>query len=201
MNTEIKLEGLNGIEIWERLYNKELNTKKNVLDYIEITKVLKNGNATNEQLQDTYTMIYKEIEKMSSSVKPNTIMYLKNQLKGELGKLVADKDPKEVNQFIEFFKAAYPYKERKKDFTWTLMNINKITNEQIWTTLTYINSLCLKGEKLSTEQKEDIVNMIKILVGKNHLKYVNNVKSLEKLLTILNVKIVSEGKEFRLKRR
>ncbi len=33
-------ENLNGEEIWEKLYNKELNTKKNILEYIEMTGIL-----------------------------------------------------------------------------------------------------------------------------------------------------------------
>ena len=37
----ISLEGFDGKEIWKVLYNKELNCKKNILEYIGITKVLK----------------------------------------------------------------------------------------------------------------------------------------------------------------
>ena len=34
MNEEnINFENLNGEEVWEKLYNKELNTKKNILEY------------------------------------------------------------------------------------------------------------------------------------------------------------------------
>ena len=41
-----RLEGLSAKEIWQELYNKELNTKKTVLEYIEMTRALKHGNAT-----------------------------------------------------------------------------------------------------------------------------------------------------------
>ncbi|MGL5354023.1 MAG: hypothetical protein ACRDA5_11960, partial [Clostridium sp.] len=91
----INFEGLNANEIWEALYNKELNCKKNILEYIEITKVLKCDEVTSEQLQETYTLIYTSIDKMSDIVKANTIMHLKNQLKAQLGKHVQDRDPKE----------------------------------------------------------------------------------------------------------
>ena len=41
MEENISLENLSAEEIWEKLYNKELNCKKNILEYIDITKILK----------------------------------------------------------------------------------------------------------------------------------------------------------------
>ena len=41
MEKEINLQGLNGKEVYEALYDKELNTKKNVLEYINKLNVLK----------------------------------------------------------------------------------------------------------------------------------------------------------------
>jgi len=195
------LQGLDAKEIWKVLYNKELNCKKNILEYIDITKVLKQGNVTNEQIQDTYTLIYSSIEDMGSAIKFNTIMHLKNQLKAQLGKLVKEKDPKPINYFIEFFKEAYPANFRKKDFTWVLMDINKITDEQIWTTLTYINrwSLKDKNNKLDENQKKDTIKMVELLINRNNIKYVNQVKSLEKLLDVLNIKIVAFNDKFKVK--
>ena len=138
---------------------------------------------------------------MGSTIKTNTVMYLKNQLKAQLGKLVKEKDPKPVNYFIEFFKEAYPANFRKKDFTWVLMDINKITDEQIWTTLAYINrwSLKDKNNKLDDNQKKDIIKMVELLIKRNNIKYVNQVKSLEKLLDVLNIKIVAFNDKFKVK--
>ncbi len=82
-------------------------------------------------------------------------MYLKNSLKSQLGKYVKEKDPKPINNFIEFFKAAYPENSRRKDFTWVLMDINSISEEQAWTTLTYINREFLSNSmELSSAEKK-----------------------------------------------
>jgi hypothetical protein len=118
-------------------------------------------------------------------------MYLKNQLKAQLGKYVNEKDPKPINHFVEFFKEAYPENNRRKDFTWVLMDIRKISDEQIWTTLTYINAWCIKGNKLSESQKKDIIKMIEVLISKKNLKYINQLKSLENLRNGLNIKFMN----------
>lgn len=200
MNNTVEIQGLSPEEVLVKLYNKELNCKKNILEYVEIIKVLKTAEISDEAVQDNYTFVYKSIDKLEN-IKPNTILHLKNQLKNQLGKLVKEKDPKEINHFIEFFKEAYPPKERRKDFTWVLMDINKITEEQIWTTLTYINRECMKNElRLSEEQKNDIIKIIDKLVKKNNIKYINQMKSLEKLNNILKIKIVEEKNKFKLKR-
>ncbi|HEY5525348.1 MAG TPA: hypothetical protein VIK26_08445 [Clostridium sp.] len=200
MNEEINLEGLNGIEVWEKLYNKELDTKKSILEYIEEVKVLKSGEIDHDQIEMVYNMIYKSIEAMADNIKPNTIMFLKNELKKQLGKYVSEKDPKEINHFIEFFKEAYPPKERRKDFTWVLMDINKIVDEQIWTTLKFINAFCLKGFALDNEAKEDILDVLKILVKRKDITSINNVRSLSRLNEVLDIKIVSDHSSFKIKR-
>nr|WP_207753619.1 hypothetical protein [Clostridium paridis] len=200
IDENIKLDGLSAKEVWEALYNKELNSKKSILEYIELTKVLKKDNVDSKQIQETYNFIYDSIEKMGDAIKVNTNLYLKNQLKAQLGKYVKNIDPKPVNYFIEFFKEAYPPHERKKDFTWVLMDINKITEEQIWTTLTYINSGCIKGNKLSHNQIKDTIEMVEKLIDKNNIKYVNRVKSLEKLLNVLGIKIVNVNDRFKVRR-
>lgn len=199
IENDINLEDLDGNEILQAIYGKELNCKKNILEYISLIKDLKKYNLTGEQMQETYTLIYKGIDNMATIVKPNTIMFLKNDLKSNLAKYVKDRDPKELNYFFEFFKSAYPPKMRKKDYTWTLMDINRITNEQIWHTLTYINAWCLDGNRLSVDEKEDIIKMVDILVKSNKVKYINQIKSLEKLNKVLKLKIISKNNKFELK--
>lgn len=201
MEEKIILEGLNGEEIWEKLYNKELNCKKNILEYIDITKVLIKEKADIYQIESTYNFIYNSIDKMSDQIKPNTIMYLQNQLKAQLGKYVSIKEPKIESTFIQFFKEAYPEGNRRKDFTWVLMDINRIADEQIWNTLIYINRECLKNDlRLSSEEKEDIIKMIEKLVKKNNIKYINQVKSLNRLLNVLKIKIVDSKDKFKVKK-
>ena len=171
------------------IYGKELNTKKNILDSIQVIKS-KKDELTEEEMQELYTEVYNSIENMITIVKTNTIMYLKNNLKKELSKYVKDIDPKKENTFIEFFKGAYPNNKRKKDFTWVLMDINRITEEQIWETLTYINRICLKGERINSEQKKDTLDMISKLLKSKDMKYINGIKSLEKLTDVLKIKII-----------
>lgn len=197
---KINFENLNGEEIWEKLYNKELNCKKNILEYIDMTRILIKEQVEVYQIESTYNFIYRSIDKMSDKVKPNTIMFLQNKLKAQLGKYVSVKDPKIQSTFLEFFKEAYPKGERRKDFTWVLIDINNISDEQIWHTLTYINRECLEGFMLDDEEVNDIIEMIEKLISKNNIKYINDVRSLESLNRILNIKIVKENDNYKVKR-
>ena len=202
LENTIDVNILSAEELLEKLYGKKLNSKKTILEYIELTKILKGENVTPNKIQETYNFIYNSIEAIGSTIKPNTMMHLKNQLKGQLGKLVNDKDPKKESNFIKFFKKAYPNGERRKSFTWVLMDINNIKEEQIWTTLTYINRELLKNNlKLSNEEKKDIIEMIEKLVSKNYIKYINQVKNMEKLLNVLKVKIVNKKDIFKVEKR
>jgi hypothetical protein len=195
-----QFEGLTAAEVWEKLYNKELNSKKQILEYIDATRVLKKENVSEEQLQDTYNFIYEHIEGLKDSIKPNTMMYLKNSLKAQLGKYVKEKDPKPVNHFIEFFKEAYPENNRRKDFTMVLMDINSISEEQIWTTLTHINRECLNNNlKLDANQKKDIIKVIEKSVSKNNVSFINKLRSLKLLTEVLNINIIGVGKGFKVK--
>ena len=195
-----RFEGLTASDICEKLYGKELDCKKHLLEYIDIARVLKKENISKDQITDTYNYIYDHIEGLKESIKPNTMMYLKNSLKSQLGKYVKEKDPMEVNHFIEFFKKAYPEKNRRKDFTWVLMDINSISEEQIWTTLSYINRECIKSNlRLNSDQKKDIVEMIEKLVSKNNIKYINNIRSLRQLTNILNINIIRVREGYKVK--
>ena len=199
MEESLMIKGLDGQEIWEKIYGKELNSKKNILEYIEMTRILKKDPDI-FQIESTYNFIYQKIDDMADKIKPNTIMYLKNALKSQLGKFVYDKDPKIENNFIKFFKEAYPEGHRRKDFTWVLMDLNKIALEQIWTTLTYINRECITNNRiLSADDKKDIIEVTKKLVQSQNIKYINNLKSLDKLNRILNIKIVENKNKFVIK--
>ncbi|HHX60071.1 MAG TPA: hypothetical protein GX707_04945 [Epulopiscium sp.] len=183
----------------KELYKKELNCKKNIIEYIEIIRVDQKENPNQEVAIENYNYIYECIEQLRDSVKPNTLMHLKNQLKSQLGKYVEKLDPKPENHFIEFFKEVYPEKKRRKDFTWVLMDINKITDEQAWATLAYINKGCLSKEiQLDEAQKKDIVQVVKQLVRRNDIKVINDLKSLKDLSEVLGVYIEKDGKRFKV---
>lgn len=201
MEEIINIQGLNGEEVWKEIYNKELNTKKNVLEYIDRLRITKKGEIDYDQMQSIYNFVYEKIEAMHENIKPNTIMFLKNELKKQIGKYVFEKEPNKLNHFIEFFKEAYPPHERRKDFTWVLMDINKIVDEQIWTTLTYINFYCLNGGTLSEEAKSDIIEQVEKLVSRKNLTYINNVRSLEALNKALGIKIITSKGKYKIKKK
>ena len=75
MEELINIQGLNGEEVWRKLYNKELTTKKNVLEYIDKLRVVKKGDIDYDQMQSIYNFLYKKIEEMHINIKPNTIMF------------------------------------------------------------------------------------------------------------------------------
>ncbi len=195
-------EGLTASEVWIKLYNKELNSKKNILEYIEIVRQQKKESLSQEQLRDTYNYIYDQIEGMKDTIKPNTMLFLKNNLKAQLGKFVKVKDPKPLNHFMEFFKEAYPENYRKNDYTWVLMDIKKITEDQIWTTLTYINRETLSNQLvLSADQKKDIIEVIELGVAKKNLKFINNVRSLKTLTDKLDICITNVDQQIKVSRK
>ena len=124
-------------------------------------------------------------------------MFLKNQLKTDLGKLVKGKEEYEESSFIKFFKRAYPEGKRTKSFTYVIQDNTMILDEQIWTTLAYINRECIRGNLfLSINEKKEIIEMIGKLIGKGNIKYINQVKSMDKLLRKLNIKIVEGDNGF-----
>lgn len=196
-----ELKMLNSKELLEKLHGKNLETKKDVLEYIEKTKILKGEGVPQELIDDTYKLIDESIDDMKSKVKPNTIMFLKNTLKSSLGKLVKEKkENKPESGFIKFFKQAYPEGKRNRNFTYVLMDNSKISAEQIWTTLTYINRQYLKDNlTISSEEKKEIIDMIQRMLDKKDIKYVNQIKSMDKLLKMLNIKIKEEKGSFKVK--
>lgn len=199
---ENNLKELTGKEILNELCGKELNSKKNILEAIEKIKPLAKEGLESDKIQEIYNVIYKSIEEMNTIVKANTIMYLKNQLKSALGKFVENKDPKEMNYFLEFFKEAYPPNNRRVGYTRVRNDFSKITNEQIWETLTFINRAVIKAKRrLGEDEKQDIINNINNLLASGKIEYINQVKSLEKLLNVLNVKVVNYKEGFKLKNR
>ena len=199
---ELKLNELSGEAILKEVYNKELNSKKSILEAIEIVKSLAKEGLDSDKIQEVYTIIYKSIEAMNTIVKANTIMYLKNQLKSGLGKYVQNKDPQEVNHFLEFFKQAYPANNRRIGYTRVINDFSKITEEQIWETLTFINRVVIKTKRrLGEDEKQDIIKNINVLLNGGKIEYINQVKSLEKLLIVLNVKVISYKDGFKLKSR
>lgn len=193
------METLNEItdakKIKELLYDKELTTKKTVLDYIDLIK--KNREVICEEgMHSSYCYIEECINEMATNIKSNTVLYLKNELKSKLGKYNGRNGEEEIDYFIEFFKEAYPDGKRRKSYTWVLADSTKITEEQILHTLKYINAWCLKGNKLNKEQKEHILRRIETVAYKGSLKYINQIRSLEGISKNIQFKIVKVSKGY-----
>ena len=79
------------------------------------------------------------------------------------------------------------------------MDINKISDEQILTTLKYVNFCILKGARLNEEEKIDILREVKRLVKRKNLHNINDVRSLKALNDELKIKIVSKKYDFIIK--
>jgi len=191
-----EIKELNEKELLEKIFGKKLDTKNNILEYIDLVKILKQDGVPQELLEGTYNLINDSISEMKTKVKPNTIMFLQNKLKDQFRKVITIKKEVKVDStFIKFFKRAYPEGKRNRNFTYVLIDESKASADQIWTTLTYINRGCIKQEIfLTNPEKNDIIVMIEKLVAKNDIKYINQVKSMDKLLRILNIKIKDEKK-------
>ena len=68
--------------------------------------------------------------------------------------------------------------------------------------MTFINRIVIKTKRrLGEEEKEDIIKNINNLLMSGKIEYINQVKSLEKLLNVLNVKVVNYKEGFKLKKR
>lgn len=172
--------------------SKKLDSKNNLLDYLDTVRKLKAGCLSDLQLQETYNYIEQWIEKLKGSVKPNTVLYLKKVLNEKLGRYVPSKTVKQENQFLKFFIEAYPKDKRNREYTWVLVDLDRINEGQMLHTLKYINGWCFKN-KLTGSEKKDIIAMIKKLVAGGNLKYINQVRSLEGLCRALKIKIISSG--------
>lgn len=118
--SEINLNDLDIKEIWQKLYGKELNCKKNILEYLAIIQKIKPEAIEEDKWYEIYDAIYESIEKMSVVIKPNTVVQLQKELQIVFRKRITVMVAKETNEFIEFFKEAYPPGKRRKDFTWVL---------------------------------------------------------------------------------
>lgn len=195
-----ELKGLNEIELLEKVLGKKLDTKNNILSYIEEMKILKQEGVPQELIQNTYDLINEAINEMKPKVKPNTIMFLQNKLKDQFKKLISLKQDKKVDStFIKFFKRAYPEGKRNRNFTYVLIDEKEASAEQMWTTIAYINRGCIKQELfLTNPEKNDVISVVERLVAKNDIKYVNQLKSMSRFLRILNIKIVDDKKGFKV---
>ena len=167
--------------------NPVLKTKKEILAYIDALKAQVKLGMAEETLQEQYAHIEGQIMAMGDSVKANTIVYLKNELKTKLGKYGTATVGE--NQFLKYFKETYANAVKTKAYTWVLTDVSRITDQQILDTLKTINTYSFKN-KLTKEEKQDILPMVQRIVDTQNIRYINQVRSMEGIRKVFNSKIV-----------
>ncbi len=189
-------QDLDAKALFERTFNQPLNTKKNILDYIDVIKKLSKEGLLEGQLQETYLFIEEHIGQMAKTVKPNTIIYLKNELKAKLGKYSGMNVGRE-NTFLRFFKETYENTKKTKEYTWVLADLNRAREQQILDTLKTINTYCFKN-KLTQGEKKDILPMLQRIVDTQNIRYINQIKSMEGIRKVFYIKIIEENGQYKI---
>ena len=158
-----------------------LETKKKILDHIEAVRKIPVTELEEQEWQELYNFIYLSIEKLKEKVKPNTVHFLKTQLKSALAKRVLELDPVEEDPFVIFLKEAYPEKDRDKRFLLALADPTKMPDEHILVTLKYISNEMQTGYKIDSKERASIRTKIEQLRSRRNLKALKQIKSLEGL--------------------
>ncbi|MBP3887653.1 MAG: hypothetical protein J6F30_08370 [Cellulosilyticum sp.] len=185
-------EGYSAEEIFNALGAKPLNTKKNILEYIDQVRKLAKDGLAEEQVKAVYEWIEAQIEAMGNEIKINTMVYLKNELRTKLGKFAAVSKGEE-NAFVRFYKQTFANQVKTKEYTYALMDLSRLNEASVLETLKTINTYCLRN-KLSAKEKEDIMPMIKRIVDTQNLRLVNQVRSMEGIRKNFRIKIVEVNK-------
>lgn len=193
-HTTLNLNELSPEQLLEAVHGQALTTKKSILEYIDKLKKLSKEGLEEALLKESYTLIEKAINDMSKQVKPNTIVFLKNELKTKLGKYSGMQLGRE-NAFLKFFKQTYETAKKTKEYTWVLADLTKIREQQILDTLKTVNTYCFKN-KLTQGEKKDILPMIERIVDTQNVRYINQVRSMEGIRKAFRIKIVEENQKF-----
>ena len=193
---EQSLKGLSPEELLSSVHGQALTTKKSILEYMDKLKKLSKTTLDEEQLKASYNLIEEAIKAMSEQVKPNTIVYLKNELKTKLGKYSGMQVGRE-NAFLNFFKETYDTAKKTKEYTWVLADLTKIREQQILDTLKTINTYCFKN-KLTQGEKKDIYPMLERIVDTQNVRYINQLKSMEGIRKAFRIKVIEEEKKYKI---
>lgn len=194
--TEEQLKTLSAEELLASVHGQSLETKKSILEYMDKLKQLSKTALDEEQLKASYSLIEQAIKAMSEKVKPNTIVYLKNELKAKLGKYSGMQVGRD-NAFLNFFKQTYETAKKTKEYTWVLADLTKIREQQILDTLKTINTYCFKN-KLTQSEKKDILPMIERIIDTQNVRYINQLRSMEGIRKAFRIKVVEEEQKFKM---
>ena len=193
---EQSLKGLSPEELLSSVHGQALTTKKSILEYMDKLKKLSKTTLDEELLKASYNLIEEAIKAMSEQVKPNTIVYLKNELKTKLGKYSGMQVGRE-NAFLNFFKETYDTAKKTKEYTWVLADLTKIREQQILDTLKTINTYCFKN-KLTQGEKKDIYPMLERIVDTQNVRYINQLRSMEGIRKAFRIKVIEEDQKFKI---
>ncbi len=193
---EQNLMGLSPEELLASIHGQALTTKKSILEYMDKLKRLSKTALDEKQLKESYNLIEEAIKAMSEQVKPNTIVYLKNELKTKLGKYSGMQVGRE-NAFLNFFKETYDTAKKTKEYTWVLADLTKIREQQILDTLKTINTYCFKN-KLTQGEKKDIYPMLERIVDTQNVRYINQLRSMEGIRKAFRIKVIEEDQKFKI---
>ncbi len=189
---------LSAEELCNQLGGKALNTKKSILDYIETIRKLAKNDLSEEQIKETYELIDAHIEALGSGIKVNTMVYLKNELRNKLGKF-SPENKRQDNAFLAFYKKTFAKEVKTKEYTWTLIDLSRLSEKSILETLKSINTYALKN-KLTPKEKEDIMPMIKRMVDTQNLRLINQIRSMEGIRKAFRIRIIEVNQRFEIKK-
>lgn len=185
-------------EVKDLLAVQSLTTKKNVLEYIEAArKFAKEEALDTAQVKAIYNFIDEQIEAMHTTVKVNTLVYLKNELRTKLGKFAEIKKG-EDNAFLKFYKQTFANQVKTKEYTYAMVDLSRLSDQSVLETLKTINTFCLKA-RLTAEEKQDIMPMIKRIVDTQSLRFINQLRSMEGIRKNFKIRIVENNKHFEIK--
>lgn len=188
----ILYEGYSAEEIFNALEAKPLNTKKNILEYIQAIRKLAKDGLQEAEVKKVYDWIEKQIEALGQEIKVNTMVYLKNELRTNLGKFVTTTKGEE-NAFVRFYKQTFANQVKTKEYTYALADLSRLNETSVLETLKTINTYCLRN-KLTPAEKQDIMPMIKRIVDTQNLRLINQVRSMEGIRKNFRIKIVEVNK-------
>ncbi len=191
-----EMNNLSPQELAQNVYGKPLNTKKNVLEYMDKVRELSKNGLEEKNTKASYSFIEQSIQEMSAGVKPNTIVFLKNELKSKLGKYAGIAVGRE-NAFMTFFKQTYADAKKTKEYTFVLADITKIKEQQIIDTLKTVNAHCFKN-KLTQGEKKDVFAMIERIVDGQNIRYINQLRSMEGIRKAFKIKVIEEDNKYKI---
>lgn len=171
-----------------------LTTKKSILEAIETTRQKAKAQLLSEaEIQKRYNEINESIQALN--VKVNTMVYLKDKLRTELGKFISQKEVDHA--FVRFYKQTFQNQVKTKDYTYNLMDLSRLKIEAVLATLKTINTYGLK-HKLTEQEKADIMPMIERIVDTQKVHLINQLRSMEGIRKNFKIRIVETHKRFEI---